>query len=88
MSKDNELQYSVEHQKNVRLHLESLNAQSLGQYCSTNDLPTGVKTSKVACFAYDTKVLKQIDNLQDNVFKMTSTTLINGWATDLTINGT
>ena len=30
-----------------------------------NDLPKTVNTSKVACFADDTKILKQVDNLQD-----------------------
>jgi hypothetical protein len=53
-----------------------------------NDLPKTVNTSKVACFADDTKILKQVDNLQDTAGLQNDTISLNGWATDngLTFN--
>ena len=56
-----------------------------------NDLPTTVKASKVACFADDTKVLKQIDNLQETVGLQNDIyNRLNSWAIDngLTFNET
>ena len=55
-----------------------------------NELPKAVKTSKVACFADDTKVLKQNDNLRDSVGLQNYTNNLNSWATDysLTFNQT
>jgi retron-type reverse transcriptase len=55
-----------------------------------NDLPKAIKSSKVACFANDTKVLKQIDNLQDTVRLQTDINNLNSWAKDngLTFNQT
>ena len=47
-----------------------------------NKLPKAVETSKVACFADDTKVLKQIDNLQDSVGLQNDINNLNSWATD------
>ena len=47
-----------------------------------NELPKAVETSKVACFADDTKVLKQIDNLQDSVGLQKDINNLNSWATD------
>ena len=51
-----------------------------------NDLP--MNTSKVACFADDTKILKQVDNLQDTAGLQNDIISLNGWATDngLTFN--
>ena len=94
VSEDNELQYLVQHQKNVKLHQESPKAQSLGQMLFllyVNDLPTAVKASKVACFADDTKVLKQIDNLQETVgLQNDINKRLKSWAIDngLTFNET
>ena len=53
-----------------------------------NELPKAMKTSKVACFADHTKVLKQIDNLQDSVGLQNDINNLNSWATDngLTFN--
>ena len=53
-----------------------------------NDLPNTVNTSKVACFADDTKILKQVDNLQDTAGLQNDIISLNGWATDngLTFN--
>ena len=53
-----------------------------------NDLPKTVNTSKVACFADDTKILKQVDNLQDTAGLQNDIISLNGWATDngLTFN--
>ena len=53
-----------------------------------NQLPKPVETSKLACFADDTKVLKQIDNLQDSVGLQNDINNLNSWATDngLTFN--
>ena len=47
-----------------------------------------MKTSKVACFADDTKVLKQIDNLQDSFSLQNDINNLNSLATDnsLTFN--
>ena len=55
-----------------------------------NDLPTAVEASKVACFADDTKVLKQIDNLQGTVGLQNDINNLNSWAIDncLTFNET
>ena len=56
-----------------------------------NDLPTTVKASKVVCFADDTKVLKQIDNLQETVGLQNDIyNRLNSWAIDngLTFNET
>ena len=47
-----------------------------------NELPKAVEASKVACFADDTKVLKQIDNLQDSVGLQNDINNLNSWATD------
>ena len=44
-----------------------------------NELPKAVKTSKVACFADDTKLLKQIDNLQDSVGLQNDINNLNSW---------
>ena len=51
-------------------------------------LPKAVKTSKVVCFADDTKVLKQIDNIQDSVGLQNDINNLNIWARDngLTFN--
>ena len=53
-----------------------------------NDLPKTVNTSKVAYFADDTKILKQVDNLQDTAGLQNDIISLNGWATDngLTFN--
>ena len=53
-----------------------------------NDLPKTVNTSKVACFADDTKILKQVDNLQDTAGLQTDIISLNVWAIDngLTFN--
>ena len=55
-----------------------------------NDLPTAVKASKGACFADDTKVLKQIGNLQDTVGLQIDINNLNSWTIDngLTFNET
>ena len=52
-----------------------------------NDLPKTMNTSKIACFA-DTKILKQVDNLQDTAGLQNDIISLNGWATDngLTFN--
>ena len=47
-----------------------------------NELPKAVETSKVACFADDTKALKQIDNQQDSVGLQNDINNLNSWATD------
>ena len=47
-----------------------------------NEPPKAVETSKVACFADDTKVLKQIDNLPDSVGLQNDINKLNSWATD------
>ena len=47
-----------------------------------NDLPRSVTSSKVACFADDTKVLKQVENLQDTIDPQNDLENINNWATD------
>ena len=53
-----------------------------------NDLPKTVNTSKFACFTDDTKILKQVDNLQDTAGLQNNIISLNGWATDngLTFN--
>jgi hypothetical protein len=45
-----------------------------------NDLPWTVETSKVACFADDTKVLKQVNNCEDTVGLQSDIDSINTWA--------
>ena len=45
-----------------------------------NDLPQMLKTSKVACFADDTKVLKQVNNREHTVGLQNDIDNINTWA--------
>ena len=47
-----------------------------------NELPKAVKTSKVACFADDTKALKQIDNIQNSVGLQNDINNLNSWTRD------
>ena len=45
-----------------------------------NDLPKAVMSSKVACFADDTKVLKRVESQQDSVDLQSDIDNLNSWA--------
>ena len=46
-----------------------------------NDLPKAVTASKVACFADDTKVLRQVNSLQDTISLQNDIENISNWGT-------
>ena len=54
--------------KNCRLHPGYLKDPCLGQFCFCclwDDLPNTAKTSRVVCYADDTKIFKSIDSITD-----------------------
>jgi hypothetical protein len=48
-------------------------------YVHVNDLPKTVTASKLACFADDTKILKEVDSLPDTVDLQNDIDNINSW---------